>query len=242
MGASFGGADQASSVDILLGSLATSFNSGGGFCAGSNEVVAHQRINSAALVFSAALPPLLATAASETIKILANQDGEERMSKLRRNTAVLRDVLSVISTEGNEEQLIQIPSHPDSPMIHINLKAIGGLQTGSSTPLPSHLSPHWTSKTIPPQAYSQPLMSSFEEQEHLLQLIVDRSISDKALLLTRTKKVWEQEIDPMLPSLRICVSAGLEEEEVKKAGESLVEVIRDVLVDTGVISDQVSGS
>lgn len=206
----------ATSVDILIGSLATSFNSGGGFCAGSNEVVAHQRINSAALVFSAALPPLLASAASETIKILSEEDGEERMRRLRRNISILRDSLSSISTEGSSTQLIRIPSHPDSPMLHINLKSIDP-SLNSSTEA-------WkTEMTLSD-------LSSFEEQEDLLQTIVDKSIHEKALLITRTKKVWEQEIDPMLPSIRICLSAELEESEVIEAGQKLIEVIKEVLV------------
>ncbi|KAG0149890.1 hypothetical protein CROQUDRAFT_39250 [Cronartium quercuum f. sp. fusiforme G11] len=190
----------ATSVDILLGSLANSFNSGGGFCAGSNEVVAHQRINSAALVFSAALPPLLASAASETIRILQDEDGQLRMKKLSKNVAILRDLLKQIEFE---EELIQIPSHSDSPMIHLSLKALKSTTTD---------------------------LSNFEEHEHLLQLIVDKSMQQKSLLLTRTKKVWEQEIDPSIPSLRICVSAGLNEDEIKKAGNDLIDVIREVLV------------
>ncbi|EGG06029.1 uncharacterized protein MELLADRAFT_43664 [Melampsora larici-populina 98AG31] len=221
----------ATSVDILIGSLATSFNSGGGFCAGSNEVVAHQRINSAALVFSAALPPLLASAASETIKILSEEDGEERMRRLRKNISIFRDSLSSISTEGSSTPLIRIPSHPDSPMLHFNLKSIEHDEQENEK-LNSSLSSNWKPKSNQNQVdlISKEDLSSFEEQEDLLQSIVDKSIKDKSILITRTKKVWEQEIDPMLPSIRICLSAELTENEVEEAGMKLVEVIKEVLV------------
>ncbi|KAH9812078.1 pyridoxal phosphate-dependent transferase [Melampsora americana] len=220
----------ATSVDILIGSLATSFNSGGGFCAGSNEVVAHQRINSAALVFSAALPPLLASAASETIKILSEEDGEERMKRLRRNISILRNSLSEISTDGTDDQLIKIPSNPDSPMLHLNLKSIDRNSEETHQNLNSSLNETWKSKSNGMTNLISNDLSSFEEQEDLLQTIVDKSIHEKSLLITRTKKVWEQEIDPMLPSIRICLSAELNENEVKDAGEKLVEVIKEVLV------------
>lgn len=234
------------SVDILVGSLATSFNSGGGFCAGSNEVVSHQRINSAALVFSAALPPLLATAASESIKILSEGDGVERFERLRRNTRLLREILKpLIGHPMSDEGLIEIPSHEASPLIHITLKPRHPKQQQqqpSSTTVattskgqPSHeLSPHWSPRQLANQALpsfgAKLNLMSFEEQEELLQKIVDLAIVEKNVLITRTKKVWEQEIDPMCPSLRICVSGALQTDELIKAANSLVEVFKKVLL------------
>jgi 7-keto-8-aminopelargonate synthetase-like enzyme len=74
----------ASEVDMLIGSLAGPICAGGGFCAGSPEVVEHQRIMAAAYTFSAALPAMLATTASETIRML--QDSPELGVKLRENS------------------------------------------------------------------------------------------------------------------------------------------------------------
>ncbi|OAV97725.1 hypothetical protein PTTG_01107 [Puccinia triticina 1-1 BBBD Race 1] len=234
------------SVDILAGSLATSFNSGGGFCAGSNEVVSHQRINSAALVFSAALPPLLATAASESIKILSDGDGVERFERLRKNTRLLREILKPITGHPmSEEGLIEIPSHEASPLIHITLKsptqqtttATAATTTTTTTmSKPNHeLSPHWSPRQLAnpglPPSGTKLNLRRYEEQEELLQKIVDLSIEQKNVLITRTKKVWEQEIDPMCPSLRICVSAALHTDELVKAANSLVEVFKQVLLD-----------
>ena len=55
---------------MIIGSLAGPFCAGGGFCAGSDEIVEHQRISAAAYTFSAALPAMLATTASEVINML----------------------------------------------------------------------------------------------------------------------------------------------------------------------------
>ncbi|CAH7665982.1 pyridoxal phosphate-dependent transferase [Phakopsora pachyrhizi] len=222
------------SVDILVGSLATSFNSGGGFCAGSKEVVSHQRINSAALVFSAALPPLLATAASETIKILSEKDGLQRFERLRKNTEVFREILDEIVEEG----LVDVPSNRESPMVHINLRPMIG-KSVSSSKRPSSSSSDTTTTTATmttTNATSRTTnkrntnaSSVFEEHERILQTIVDKSVLEKNVLITRTKKVWEQEIDPPLPSIRICLSAGLGVDEVSSSGKALVKVIREVL-------------
>ena len=70
-------------VDMIIGSLAGPLCAGGGFCAGSEEIVEHQRISAAAYTFSAALPAMLATTASETLGIL--QTSPDLLLQLRDN-------------------------------------------------------------------------------------------------------------------------------------------------------------
>lgn len=70
-------------VDMLVGSLAGPICSGGGFCAGSNEIVEHQRLSASAYTFSAALPAMLATTASEVIAML--ETNGEMLSHVRDN-------------------------------------------------------------------------------------------------------------------------------------------------------------
>lgn len=77
----------ANEVDMLIGSLSGPLCAGGGFCAGSPEVVEHQRIMATAYTYSAALPAILATTASETIKLL--QDSPEHGTKLQENVDVM---------------------------------------------------------------------------------------------------------------------------------------------------------
>lgn len=107
-------------VDILTGSMAVGLAAGGGFCAGSEEVTFHQRINSPAFVFSASLPPLLAVSASEAIQSLSkplNQGGHP-LAHLQDNVAALRGVLDSV-------QSIEIPSDDDSPVVHVFAKTGG---------------------------------------------------------------------------------------------------------------------
>lgn len=70
-------------VDMIIGSLAGPLCAGGGFCAGSDEIVEHQRISASAYTFSAALPAMLATTASEVLSMI--QTTPEMLSPVREN-------------------------------------------------------------------------------------------------------------------------------------------------------------
>jgi serine palmitoyltransferase len=66
----------------------------GGFAAGATGVVGYQRLMGAGYVFSAALPPYLATASTMALKVLEQEP--ERLQRLRDNTAYLRATLQNI--------------------------------------------------------------------------------------------------------------------------------------------------
>lgn len=78
----------ASQVDMLIGSLAGPLCAGGGFCAGTNDIVEHQRITAASYTYSAALPAMLATTASETLNML--QSNPEVLVQCRENIKTMR--------------------------------------------------------------------------------------------------------------------------------------------------------
>lgn len=73
----------ATAVDMIIGSLAGPLCAGGGFCAGSEEICEHQRISAASYTFSAALPAMLATTASEALLML--QKSPDILSQAREN-------------------------------------------------------------------------------------------------------------------------------------------------------------
>ncbi|KAL1630950.1 serine palmitoyltransferase component [Neofusicoccum ribis] len=104
----------ATEVDMLIGSLAGPLCAGGGFCAGSEEVVEHQRISAAAYTFSAALPAILSTTASETISLL--QENPELLVQLRENIKSMRAQLDPRS------DWVWCPSAPENPMMLLVLK------------------------------------------------------------------------------------------------------------------------
>lgn len=68
-------------IDLIMVSLENALASTGGFCCGRSFVVGHQRLAGLGYCFSASLPPLLATAAKEALKIIDNEP--ERVQRLR---------------------------------------------------------------------------------------------------------------------------------------------------------------
>jgi serine palmitoyltransferase len=191
----------ASEVEILVGSMANSLGAAGGFCAGSANVTAHQRINSAASVFSAALSAMHATVSSAAVKIMEAEP--QLIIKLRDNIEAFRSQLDKLeatfspspspdgSTPANKDALISIPSHRESALIHVFL-------------------------TNPP--------STLPEEEALLQEVVDEALAN-GLLVTRARRLRGQEAEDPEPSLKVCVSAGFSRKEMEKAGKTLRDAI-----------------
>jgi serine palmitoyltransferase len=101
-------------VDMIVGSLAGPLIAGGGFCAGSEEVVHHQRISAAAYTFSAALPALLSTTASESLNIL--QNSPELVTQLRENIRVMWSQLDPRS------DWVYCTSVPENPVMILVIK------------------------------------------------------------------------------------------------------------------------
>lgn len=104
----------ASQVDMLVGSLAGPLCAGGGFCAGSTDVVEHQRISAASYTFSAALPAMLATTASETLNML--QTTPEILVQCRENIKAMRAQLDPRS------DWVHCTSSPENPVMLLVLK------------------------------------------------------------------------------------------------------------------------
>ncbi|GAA5925814.1 serine C-palmitoyltransferase LCB1 [Sporobolomyces koalae] len=244
----------AAGVDIITGTMQNAFASSGGFCAGSVEVVAHQRINSPTYVFSAALPPLLAVSASEAISLLStpltSTDPAHPLSNSPTNIRALRQILDQITT-------IEIPSAEMSPLIHLTIKPsvlekpnnesngasgrIGGGRQRShsnvSHPQPSPITipaagmARATSRTSNSAGGADNHMyteSTRQEQESLLQEIVDLC-GENGVLLTTTKRTWAQEMSEVKPSIRICVTSALTKKEIEKAGTVVKNAINKVL-------------
>jgi len=99
---------------MIIGSLSGPLCAAGGFCAGNEEVVEHQRISSASYTYSAALPALLSTTASETIAMLQNQP--EILQSLRENVRSMRAQLDPRS------DWIKCTSVEDNPMMLLVFK------------------------------------------------------------------------------------------------------------------------
>lgn len=105
-----------SDVDITAASLGNSIASVGGFCAGSREIVDHQRLSGQGYIFSAALPPYLATAATGALAIL-HTEGPRLAAKATAAARHMRSLLSDISGLV----LVGGQADADSPQMHLRL-------------------------------------------------------------------------------------------------------------------------
>lgn len=179
-----------------------------------------QRINSPAFVFSAALPPLLAVSASESLSLLSvplnSIEPAHPLASLPESVRALRSILDTVHS-------IDIPSHPSSPLIHIQVKpsVVARAAPATSTALAKNATPSDAASKMVSEA-------SRVELERLLQEVVNEC-GQNGVLVTRTKRNWEQEMIEQRPSLRICVSAGLTKKEIERAGGVLKSALVKVL-------------
>ena len=102
-------------IDMLIGALSGPICAGGGFCAGSAEIVEHQRISAASYTFSAALPALLATTASEVLNMLQTDAG--LITQLREYTKTLWGQLDPRS------DWVRCSSAPENPILLLVFKS-----------------------------------------------------------------------------------------------------------------------
>ncbi|XP_044982174.1 long chain base biosynthesis protein 1a [Hordeum vulgare subsp. vulgare] len=108
-------------IDIITAGMGNALATDGGFCTGSARVVDHQRLSSAGYVFSASLPPYLASAAVSAVNYL--EENPSVLANLRSNVALLHTGLS--DTPG-----LEISSHVLSPIVFLKLKkSTGSLAT-----------------------------------------------------------------------------------------------------------------
>ncbi|KAG1148078.1 hypothetical protein G6F37_003625 [Rhizopus arrhizus] len=178
----------AKEIDMIVGSLANALCGSGGFCAGSVEVIDHQRLSGSAYCFSASMPAMLAVSASEAFRIIEQQPSI--IKELAERSSSFRQVLSHKSLEPFiylESSDINSPS----PFFHIRIKE-------------SFL------QQLPLAIVNR------ETEERLLQDVVDECAL-QGVLVTRAKYVYEQELNCPKASIKIHTTTGLTKKENDKA-------------------------
>lgn len=106
-------------IDIITAGMGNALATDGGFCTGSVRVVDHQRLSSSGYVFSASLPPYLATAAISAVDYL--KENPSVLAALKNNIALLREGLSDVAG-------LELSSSPLSPIVFLKLKKSAGSQ------------------------------------------------------------------------------------------------------------------
>ncbi|KAI4296083.1 hypothetical protein L6164_036072 [Bauhinia variegata] len=104
-------------LDIITAAMGHALASEGGFCTGSARVIDHQRLSSSGYVFSASLPPYLASAAITAIDIL--EENPNLITKLKNNIAMLWKGLSDIPG-------LKIVSNSETPIVYLRLEKSTG--------------------------------------------------------------------------------------------------------------------
>ncbi|MEI6107120.1 MAG: aminotransferase class I/II-fold pyridoxal phosphate-dependent enzyme [Opitutae bacterium] len=94
-------------VDILCGSMSKSLASTGGFVSGSRELIDYLRTNSKQTLFSAAIAPSQAAAASASLDIM--QSEPQHLERLWKNTKIYRDMLKGLGLDTWESETPAVP-------------------------------------------------------------------------------------------------------------------------------------
>ncbi len=94
-------------VDILCGSMSKSLASTGGFISGSRDLIEYLRTNSKQTLFSAAISPSSAAAASASLDIM--QAEPQHLQRLWRNTKRYREMLKGLGLDTWDSETPAVP-------------------------------------------------------------------------------------------------------------------------------------
>ncbi|TKX24582.1 serine palmitoyltransferase-like protein [Elsinoe australis] len=189
----------AAHVDMIVGSLAGALVAGGGFCAGTEEVVEHQRLSANSYTFSAALPAMLATTASETVRIL--QEQPEYMAALRENIKAMWAQLDPRS------DWVYCSSAPENPMLLLVFKPEVVASRGLST-----LDQEWLWIDVVDECLANGV------------LVTRLKAMPPALGEGPKAKDWAPQ-----PALKVCITTGLSKKETEKAGITIRHAITKIM-------------
>ncbi|KAL6721146.1 serine palmitoyltransferase component [Lecanora helva] len=189
----------AAEVDMIIGSLAGPLCAGGGFCAGSDEIVEHQRISASAYTYSAALPAMLATTASEVLSMI--QASPDLLTPVRENIKAMWAQLDPRS------DWICCTSSPENPVMILRFK-------------PEVIA----SKGLSKAGQEQLLQEAIEEIVGNGVLITRVKSMPRAINATPKDIGWE-----LQPALKVCITSGLSRKEIEKAGITIRHGITKVM-------------
>ncbi|KAK3706822.1 serine palmitoyltransferase component [Vermiconidia calcicola] len=188
-------------IDMIVGGLAGALASGGGFCAGTEEIVEHQRLSAAAYTFSAALPAFLATTASETVMML--QEQPNIIQGLRENIRAMWPQLDPRS------EWVRCTSAPENPIMLLVLKDQHIQDRGLSI------------------ADQESLLQDCVDEALANGVLITRLKAMPSALGVSPREL-EEEWKPQ-PALKVCVTSGLSKKETEKAGIVIRHAITTVM-------------
>lgn len=211
-----------SEIDITVGLLAISFGSSGGFCVGISTMINHQRIQSAAYVFSASLPPYTLKVASQSIKDFTtnlNENGESILIKKLSDN--LDYAISQIKKIFHNNKYLKIISDTHSPIIHFSINQ----NIRQNLELPYLYGNDYFSK----KKKKNESDFFYNIESFILQKLIDYVLNDSNTLLTRSKNIIDYEDLPVLnPHLLIFINTGLNKKDIEKMLHSLHRAVEKI--------------
>ncbi|KAL9625121.1 MAG: hypothetical protein Q9160_000850 [Pyrenula sp. 1 TL-2023] len=206
----------ASEVDMIVGSLAGSLCAAGGFCAGSEEIIDHQRLSSSAHTFSAALPAISAVTASETLTIL--QTTPELISGLRD---LVKAMWAQLDPRSDWMYCASVVENPVMLMV---------------------IKPEVVSQKKLSVDDQQVLLQDIVDEVCLLEPLLSLPSPTLApftlangVLITRLKSLPTNLNNPKepayqpQPALKICLTTGLSKKDVEKAGITIRHAVTKMM-------------
>lgn len=194
-----------SEIEITIGTMARAFGTSGGFCAGDKTMVHHQVLSSNSYVFSAALPPYVATAASTVVSQLTENEREGQLNPIIEPLKANSEYLySLFKNSPELKNYITVKSLSYSPSLHIRIDANLRKELG----LPDvYGGPGSVTAKALKQGHEELFFDELYNLESLkLQEIINDCIESK-VLPTRTKRILHHELLPVVPELILHMNA-----------------------------------
>lgn len=210
----------AGEVDMIVGSLAGPLCGGGGFCAGSDEIVEHQRISASAYTFSAALPAMLATTASEVLAMI--QSTPDMLNPVRENIKTMWAQLDPRS------DWVHCSSSPENPIMILVLKP----EVVSSKNLGTADQEQILQDVVDEvrDMMHRAILTKGGERSNSLQTLANGVLITRLKSMPRAVNATAKEIGwELQPGLKVCITCGLTRKEVEKAGTVIRHSITKVV-------------
>lgn len=200
--------ERAKSIDITVGSMATAFGSSGGFVLGDDIMSYHQHIGSNAYCFSASLPAYTTRAVSKILEIM------DKDNSAVKNLNELSVFLNNSFISDNElAKFIDVMSNENSPILHFQLSR--DFRSTKFVYTKEQLFDNL--QMLQKKNKTTKFFDEYEEEERFLQSIVDKTLANHNVLVTRNTIVLKQETLPIVPGIKICLSADLTMDELSNA-------------------------
>lgn len=214
-------------IEITIGTMARSLGTSGGFCAGHKDMIYHQVLNSNGYVFSAALPPYCAVAASTVIRLLEDSEAEGKVNPYVKTLAENNNTLFELFTQSTKlAPYVNVRSAGYSPSLHLRINS--DLRTSFGLPEVYGGEDSAIAKAIKNGQEELYFDEKYNLESFKLQTIINQCLQ-AGVLITRCKRILHHEILPVVPELIVHSNAKFTKSEIKQAFQVIEENIVDVL-------------